>query len=551
MLISEFKGIQQYHDGRPVSDYCNMIPLGNSVIDRQGESVLVRASSNDGAIETFVDSLGNVYVALADKVIRYEMDENGDVVYTQYMLTQTRDFYNPSPADGRFVTFTESSTKPSQIYVCDGTNVWYWNTQDTDIAPGNIDPAFADRYIKYKAFRLPLYDTIPDNWQGPYTDATSTTLPRYIGWFDDTAYESVPRLVIDSITWFDNRLVLVQKQKNTVWLSAVDPSRWLSPSYSNGQYSYPMWPWQPQDSTETGRQTGINTFIPNYYASTASSANIQEAVTFAGQLYFLNDTSIEVWSATGNDQNPIQHNSQNTLYYGGRSPVIVDDTLYILCKGAIHNDFVAAIAQNGQIARISNDEIDRMLMPRAFRIRPLAVRDQSMIVVYTDNKYNNGYAVTRAGAWWRYWNDDGNDAMAWSVVNIKGRQIGVSYHGSLLYATDDSRLYPNGTPIPRHIRGGWSQYIGRKILREVEVICDTGIYLDSNPNKIPGNIYLRVSFDRGHQFGSYLYRKLGKSCRNDKVLLWRNCGSGNSLLMEFGTSDNIRFQIYGLRFELS
>jgi hypothetical protein len=225
--------------------------------------------------------------------------------------------------------------------------------------------------------------------------------------------------------------------------------------------------------------------------------------------------------------------------------------LYILCKGAIHNDFVAAIAQNGQIARISNDEIDLMLMPRAFRIRPLAVRDQSMIVVYTDNKYNNGYAVTRARAWWRYWNDDGNDAMAWSVVNVKGRQIGVSYHGSLLYATDDNRLYPNGTPIPRHIRGGWSQYIGRKILREVEVICDTGIYLDSNPNKIPGNIYLRVSFDRGHQFGSYLYRKLGESCRNDKVLLWRNCGSGNSLLMEFGTSDNIRFQIYGLRFELS
>lgn len=548
MLISEFKGIQQYHDGRPVSDYCNMIPLGNSVIDRCGETVLAQVPDSKQAIETFVDSLGNIYVARRDMVMLYTI-ENNIVTSSRPILIAGRDGYNPAPELGRFVTFTESSTKPSQIYVCDGTHVWYWNTQDADVTADKIDTEYANRYKKYIPFKLPLFDGVPENWTGPHNDSTAQNT-RYIGWYDAADFAGMKELVINSITWFDNRLVLVQKDKNTVWLSGVNPARWLSPSYSDGHHLYPLWPWQPQDSTAEGSRTGINGFFPNYYASTASSANIQDAIAFAGQLYFLNDTSIEVWSATGNDQNPVQHNSQNTLYYGGRSPVIVDDTLYILCKGAIHNDFVAAIKQNGQIDRISNDEVDKMLMPRAFRIRPLAVRDQSMIVIYADSHYTNGYAVTKTGAWWRYWNDT-NEAVAWSIVNKNGSQLGVSKHGSIALVTEANRKFINGKPIPRQIRGGWSQYTGRKILREVEIVCDTGIYLDTDAEKIPGNVFLRVSFDRGNNFGSYVYRKLGNSSKNDKVLLWRNCGSGNSLLMEFGTSDNIRFQIYGLRFELS
>ena len=539
MLISEFKGIQQYHDGRPVSDYCNMIPLGNSVIDRHGETELASYTHDRTAVETFVDSLGNIYVAGLHAVRKYAKDS----VSARTLLTND-DGYSPDPDNGRFVTFAESSTKPSQVYLCDGTHVWYWNTQDADVTADKIVPMYANRYKAFEAFRIQFPIEPPEDWkQKPNPNQTDGKITEYIGWPKAVTGKEH---IINSIGWFDNRLVLVEKNKNTVWLSAVDPSRWFTPSYEADGKLYPFAIYQPVDSEHPN--TAINSLFPNYYASTASSANIQDIVAFAGQLYFLNDTSIEVWSATGNDQNPIQHNSQNTLYYGGRSPVIVDDTLYLLCKGAIHNDFIAAIGQNGQITRISNDEIDKMLIPRAYRIRPLAVRDQSMIVVYTDKYYMNGYAVTKTGAWWRYWNDD-NEAIAWSVVNQDGRQIGVSRFGTLAEAVESNRQFINGKPILRQIRGGWSQYTGRKILREVEIVCDTGIYLDTE--SAPGNVFLRVSFDRGNNFGSYVYRRLGISSKNDKVLLWRNCGSGNSLLMEFGTSDNIRFQIYGLRFELS
>ena len=560
MQISEFKGIQQYHDGRPVSDYCNMIPLGNSVIDRYGEEYIKAKTSTyftGPVLETFVDSLGNIYIAMSTTVVKTSLvEEGGEIKYTtpEAILGEVTG-YNPGKHP---VTFVESSTKPSQVYCCDGKNVWYWNTTDVQIPIQQIDPVFVDRYVAFKPIKLPLFKDIDSlmvggislrEWISTHLESDSDSPGTYVGWWPDyDDFSGSNPTVIDSIAWFDNRLVLVEKVNNTVWLSAVDPSRWTVPTHtiasSEHDYLYPRLPWQVVSSEDDSL---YDEMFPNYYASTASSANIQEVAAFSGQLYFLNDTSIEVWSATGNDDNPIQHNSQNTLYYGGRSPVIINDTLYLICKGAIQNDFIAAINQSGAITHVSNDEIERMLLPKPFRIRPLAVRDQSMIVVYTDEGYRNGYAITKHGFWWRYWNDY-NFAIAWSVVNFNGTQVGVDRWGGLAIATESNRKYLNGRPIPRTICGGWIQFTGRKILREMEIICDTGVYLD--PNQDRSQLFLRVSFDRGITYGPYLYRKLGASGMNNRVMIWRNCGSGNSMLLHFGTSDNVRFQIYGLRFEL-
>lgn len=546
MDISEFKGIIQYHDGRPVSDYCNLIPLGNSIIDRLGE----RAESiyplhNDRVLETFVDSLGNVYVAHQTCVLRYTLRDD-NTVFGHGIILDASKGYNPQDT----VTFTESSTKPSQVYVCDGANVWYWNTVAPDATADMIDGNYTDRYEAYKAVQLPLFknpdtlriDGIPLAAVLAVTGKNETG--TYVGWWPDVSRcTGGEPIVIHNITWFDNRLVLVEKQKNTVWLSAVDPSRWLTPSQSSSQSTckYPMFPWQMNyDQIE-------NTFITSYYASTASSANIMEAVAFAGQLYFLNDTSIEVWSATGNDDNPIQHNSQNTLYYGARSPLIINDTLYLICKGAINNEFIAAINQAGAITPISNNEIEQRIMPHAFRLRPLSVRDQSMIIVYVNEDYTNGYAITKSGYWWRYWNGN-HEAIAWSVTNRAGEPLGISKYGTFATATEHSRKYIDGAPISRTLRGAWAQFIGRRIIRAIEVVCDTGIYM--SPASERAKLFLRVSFDRGSNFGPFLYRALGNTQNNNRVMIWRNCGSGNSMLIEFGTSDEIRFQLYGLRIEI-
>ena len=547
MEVSEFKGIQSYHDGRPASDYRNMIPMGQSVIDRLGE-VSKLVFSGQYVLETFVDSHNNIYVATDQFVYLVQYTEIGDSYSLDPLSIMA---FGTTP--GR-VTFCESSTKPSQVYMCDGKNVYYWNTTDYDGA-ASVPAEFASRVQAFVPVQLPLFDS-PDGLKAPAIAAlnqakydtalaNTETATRY-GYFpevNDTNYFMDHLIAVSAITWFDNRLVLVQSSKNTVWLTGIDPSRWILPSFNDGANVYPRFPWQFTES-----QTIVNDFVSAWYASTASSANLLDAVTFAGQLYFLNDTSIEVWSATGNYDNPIQHNSQNTIYYGGRSPVIVNDRLYMICKGALHNDFIAEISMNGQINHVSNDEIEQRLGAHPYWIRPLTVRDQSMIVVYTDESCQNGYALTKQGYWWHYTRPNKQVAIDWTILNHSGHFLGISRYGVVLEATETSRTFTDGSPILRDIRGAFLQFTSRKILREVEVICDTGIYYGASDTR--GQMFLHVSFDRGLNFGPYLYRKFGAPGKNDRTMLWRNCGSGNSILLEFGTSDNVKLQVYGIQFKL-
>lgn len=575
MRVDNFGGIQQYHDGRPVADYCNMIPMGNSVIDRHGERFLNDFDFNEYEIdhtetvlETFVDSLHTIYVATATRIYIFviEKAQVGLQYKDKIVLKETLE-----PGDGlpdnysaTSVTFTESSTKPSQVYFCDGRNVYYMNTQSIYV---NSDDN--NKYTKkWNPIKIPLFKDpntvyIEKNGQllaltndqfcqpDPNEEPGQATALLIGYWPDPDVYEYVTDasnvINVSSITWFDNRLVLVERDKNTVWLSAIDPSRWIYPAYKNAQgYNVPQYPWG-RASSET--LDIMNLLVNTYYSSTASSARLHAAVAFAGQLYFLNDASIEVWSATGNNENPIQHNSQNTIYYGGRSPVIVDDRMYLLCRGAIRNEFVAAIEQNGQITRLSNDEIEQRLITSNAHIKPLSVRDQSMVVVYLDKACTNGYSITKSGYWWRYWNDN-HEAIAWSVTNVNGAQIGVTTNVKLCVASDLSRKYLDGTPILRSLRGCFAQFIGRKIIREIEVICDSGVYTSYSPDKKP-RAYLRVSLNRGATFGAYLYRQFGNTMNNNHVMVWRNCGSSNSLLLEFGTSDEVRFQVYSLNIEIA
>lgn len=539
MQISDFKGITQYHDGIAVSDYTNVIPLTNSCIDRQGEALVLAHTGKP--LETFVDSTGVIYAAYADGVYAWQYIEAQPGQFELHavgtdpsgLILQAKRYFTKA-------TFCESATKPSQVYFCDGYNVFYWNTTYLASSYSGVPEQYKVRLDAFEPQQIPIFTDVTAILNPAMSGGTSGT--QY-GWWpeiNDTNYDLTKLLKIESIAWFDNRLVLKERNYNTIYLTAVDPSRWILPS-KDGMPFYPL--------SKTGTGSYLNSLLPNYYSSTASSATLVDVVAFAGQLYLLNEFSIEIWSATGNDLNPIQHNSQATLYYGGRSPVIIADTLYLLCKDTIHNDFIAAISQGGQFQKISNIEIERRLQKGAYRIRPLSIRDQSMIVVYSDDTYLTGYSCTGEGKWWCVLNHPGN-CLAWTICNRSGQILGISTSGAIVNTTDDHRKYCDGTPIPRWIRGAFIQCAGRKILREVEVVCDTGAHFEPAATYRP-EFYLRVSFDRGLGFGPYMYRKMGSTGTNDRVMVWRNCGSGNSILLEFGTSNDTKFQIYGIRFELT
>lgn len=559
MQLSEFTGINKYHDGNVVSDYCNIIPMGDSAIDRLGETMLKDFELLDSKVlATFVDSKDNIYIATTQGVVI--TDSTGTQLSweadTPYVSPDGKIFMPPGIAEFRRVTFCESSTKPSQVYMCDGMRVYMWNTellikntldQQTIIANYGIDKF--RRLVSLAPTLLPL---------GDFNAAEVAVDPnqKYQFWpslgdgndqtFRNNYGPTAKLWNISSIAWYDNRLILAQTEKNTVWLTEVDPSRWYIPIQAGN--------WQPFNIIQNIGGTPMPVFAGQYwYSSTADAANLQDIVAFAGQLYFLNTFSIEVWTATGNRDNPIQSNYNNVIHYGGRSPCIIADTLYLICKDQVRNDFIAAIQQGGQFKKISTPEIERLIQPGAVWLRPLAVRDQSMVVVYCDtnntNAYINGYVYTPQGFWWRYYNEVAwsKEHSVWTIGTINGKVLDVTNRGNLCFQDDSHRFYAGGYPIRRSLRGAFAQFVGRKILRSVEIICDTGVFFSDHY----GKMYLRNSPDRGLSFGPYLYRSLGPAGTNDRQIIWRNVGSGNSMLLEMGTADNVRFQIYGINIELA
>lgn len=551
MQINEFSGIASFHDGQTVSDYCNMMPIEKSVVDRLGCDVLFKNNSGERVVSTFVDSLNNIYVATELRVRRFSL-RNGKIVELEL---KNNTFVNNKTDN---ITFCESSTKPSQVYMCDGRYVYYWNT--TELASAHIQSVpeeYRERCESYRLFMLPIADfeinpSLMDDKTLEYgeTGIRYGFFPNVYNFetktFNNVSYTKYKPYNISSITWFDNRLVCTQSDKNTVWITQVDPSRWLVPVFHeqlNACLPYNVYQRLADGSV-------VYTLIPNYYSSTASNASLVDVVAFSGQLYFLNNNTIEVWSATGNNENPIQHNTMNTLYYGGRSPCIISDVMYLICKDQIGNDFIAAVQSNGQIQQVSNNEIDKLLMPRAYKIKPLSSRDISLCVVYTNSDMTEGFVVTKDKKWWRYHNSDSinNEFTVWTICSLDGKILDVTNNASICEQVNTNRNHADGRPILRCVRGFFTQTVMRTILRSVEVICDTGVKFKSEQS---GSCYLRVSFDRGLSFGPYLYRRFGLNGTNDKTIIWRNCGSGNSTLLEFGTSDNVRFQIYAISIERS
>ena len=79
---------------------------------------------------------------------------------------------------------------------------------------------------------------------------------------------------------------------------------------------------------------------------------------------------------------------------------------------------------------------------------------------------------------------------------------------------------------------------------------DTGRYGDEYPNADYGTeVYVALSTNRGLNFGQPHFRKFGIAGHNNKVIEWRNLGSGNSVLLEVGTTALNHLQIYDIKIE--
>lgn len=558
MNLTKFLGIRSYHDGSYISDYCNTIPLGSSVIDRLGEELIRSGTGTPRA--SFVDSLGNVYIVIGTKIYRYHWTGYGfqwrgamEGRYHNDVITD----WNMKNASGN-VTFCESSTKPSQVYMCDGEYIYQWNTvtpdYGTDVAP------WVDKFIVRMVMSPDIYPTRwgDDDYKIRVTidDADLYYILENPSSDEAALFDLTERVSIDSITWFDNKLIAIQGNANTVWLTATDPGQFQRYTGNTAVVGYgtikadadtvtynilanPQWGISYADTEDTG--TIYSALWHSWYSSTNSADRLNTAIGFNGLLYLINNTTIEPWSRTGDEDAPIQNSALNTIYHGGSKPIIIANTLFLICKDRLGKEFIGAL-QGTTLTRISNEEIEKRLNSSVEQLYAITMREETFLKVVVSD--TDSYCYGRDSTWWR-WHDPLNVR---HIVNSIYNEYAIANDGSLMQFNSKSRTYSNGAPIVRYVRDFFMHYAGRKICRSVELVMDTGIAFTSDSDR---NIYCRISSDRGHNFGPYLYRRLGTPGDNDRVIIWRNLGSGNSFLLEFGTSANYQFQIYQVNLQIA
>lgn len=539
--MGKFNGILEYHDGLVVSDYVNMLPLGETCVDRVGDALVNNAidfGSVDNVRGTFIDSNNVIYVVVDSAIYTARYNPQDDTVgrlepMKWYLGGQLKVFNTWVPR-GR-VTFCESSIKPSVVFCCDGKYIYMWNTTSNPTDQPDRDP-----YIVNMMY-LP-------NMEAGGISITASTQPRLQdsianvedsasieGWLTDGDRETY----ISSICWFDNKLVGCNRNKNTVWITRTDPMSYFRQNPSPvGSQSYPL---DPVD--------GIDLWY-NWYSSTNNADNLIDVTCYGGQLYFFNDHSIEVWGRTGNEDSPIQPNTTQVIHYGGRNPLVTEGVLFFIASDAMGDEFIAAFTP--QFQKLSNKEIERRL-GKPVDLQIITQRHENYLFVR--NEDYSGF-LFKDGRW-SSWDNPVN--APYFIRNSIVRDYAVTSGGNLTRFDEDLRT-TGGVRYNRYIRDGFTMFPKRVIFRRFWVTMDTGrtdrdrhLYrptpnADPIPDPVMQNIeiYAAISTNRGLSFSQRRYRKLGLAGQNNKMIEWRNLGSGNSLLIEFGTSSLHKLQIYSM-----
>jgi hypothetical protein len=203
----------------------------------------------------------------------------------------------------------------------------------------------------------------------------------------------------------------------------------------------------------------------------------------------------------------------------------------------MNDEFIAAFSP--QFQKLSNKEIERRL-GRPADLQIITQRHENYLFVR--NEDCSGF-IFKDGRW-SSWDNPVN--APYRIRNSIVRDYAVTDSGRLTKFDENIRT-TGGVRYNRYIRDGFSQFPKRVIFRRFYVVMDTGktdrdLYNSEEMRNM--EIYAAVSTNRGLSFSQRRYRKLGMAGHNDKVIEWRNLGSGNSFLIEFGTSSLHKLQIY-------
>lgn len=506
MEISKFEGItDKFHDDGIVCEYNNVIPLGSTCVDRLGETIIDPFVVSASPRGEYIDSMGWLWLSKGNLLYRLNLAQLKAGKPVDYQLFNIGAVFNE-------IKFAESSIRESDVspilFITNLEKLFYWRTGDV------VTQLNTNTQISLPTFGLP---------QDTPNGAESVS----------------PNITISNIGWYDNKLFLVDVKNNKLHLTRTDPF-WYKRGAGNR--------WSNNTST------AADLLWTNWYASTATADKLQDACAYNGLMYLFNEYSIEAWAQTGIESSPLQIVPNATLYVGGKKTKVVNNIMYMIAKNQIGQQFAAMIDTSGDFSKISNTEVEKRFDNQLNHIAYLSIRQSTFIMYYKSEAFLSSdreayvYSVD-TGYWWKW--DNIAQSSEYAIHSID-YDIALTNKCNIVKFDANTRTYSDNTPMTRFVRDFFMQFNSRKIFRNVEFIMDTGRFksLNETDMEIRNNLYLKISSNRGVGWGPTTFRRLAKLGENSKVMIFRNCGSGNSFLMEFGTGANTGFQLYKIILDL-
>ena len=572
-MFSEFKGIRPLMEGLVDADYLNCVPTGTNVVERTNWDVDTqtiasaeffgkRGMDNSSSIHIDGERIKNLWTNrhtnyLGSKEVGEYLlsffiadpdyvdplawqDPTSEKITLQHLFIIRSNLVNGHVGnsvmwstsifcdagnlptlDINSLSVCVSGTSPRICFISFKNITTYWINIDKTTPYDSVSASATYMCHEIGAIADPVYMLhVLETYQSGTIDTGDTSM-LYHGDYFQACYELANDLTYEhnGCDWYDNALVTVSS--NAVWITRTDPYKYLQASLAGLE----------SGATEsyTWNQYGVNDFWTKWYSSTLSYDKIKDVKACYGQLYFINEHSIEMWTRSGTESDPLNNVSNYVNNVTIKKCSVIKGRLWAIVETDSRLD-VALIGADGGQTTVSNSAVAKLLkdyVDEYTHFTSVLQNNEShfAIVRFTDTTaeflcYNMG-----GQAWYRL-----SYPLKYAPL-VQFDKFTVNASGLCLAQNDVCIGDPNyKTKYERHIVDVFIPLTKRKSLSAVEVYGEFG-YGSAVENT--DKLMLQNSWTNGRTWSNEYWRNPPRLGQFQPKIVFHGLGSGETILLKF------------------
>lgn len=571
-IFNKFAGIRPLVDGMVDSEYHNCVPTGESVVERtnyerieggglvsfscrigidnvfsladhdeiniakniwratDGVNFLKGIQIGDTCVSLYITNPAYVDLTQADNtklwfprlyIVLHEVNESSIAGRTCWS-TPILFAWNGFEIDPETISICISGTNPRYLFIgLEGCATYWINLEDTRIKSGSEYGYQTARYLGCLANPQVFDPTLADT--GDTSDAAFTYAADF--YMAASLLENRQSTAFNNVDWYDNKLVI--SYNNAVWMTKTDPTS-LFVADEDGEYTY-NW-----------KRYGVDNMWTNAYKSTLSYDKLWQVRSCYGQLFFINEKSIEMWTRSGNESDPM--NPVST--YVTNVDVVKCDVVGGRMIAIIYEDGklrIALLDSQGNATKISNQAIDKRLGSASEltynRVTTIVQNNESHIAWYKIGSTTTKFIC---------FNPNVN---AWYTLEYSNSYAPICHFGK--YAINGKYGFlrqinickDNGDKYERCIKDVYQQFTQRRIINGIEIYGQfaLGDVVENNDK-----IILQTSTTQGATWSREFERTPPRLGQFQPKIVFNGLGSGENFMLKLKWFNQKPYVINGI-----